>query len=88
MDWGEGCIIIRNVYAGQQTWWLTIQLVFNFVDFPTVQWRSDNDLGGGDVSRDVLYEPRGKVDLIRVVFSKYWSCIPSAIKIVLEAMNV
>ena len=40
------------------------------------------------MSRDVLYEPRGKVDLIRVVFSKYWSCIPSAIKIVLEAMNV
>ena len=49
---------------------------------------SDNVLGGSDVSRDVLYEPRGKVDLIRVVFSKYWSCIPSAIKIVLEAMNV
>ena len=31
---------------------------------------SDNDLGGGDVSRDVLYEPGGKVDLISVVFSR------------------
>ena len=49
---------------------------------------SDNDLGGGDVSRDVLYEPGGKVDLISVVFSKYLSCIPSTIKILLEAMNL
>ena len=31
---------------------------------------SDNDFGGGDVSRDVLYEPGGKVDLISIVFSK------------------
>ena len=49
---------------------------------------SNNDLGGGDVSRDVLYEPVGKVDLISIVFSRYLSCTPSAIKIVLEAMNV
>ena len=49
---------------------------------------SDNDIGGGDVSRNVLYEPAGKVDLISVVFSRYLPCIPSAIKIVLEAMNV
>ena len=32
---------------------------------------SDNDFRGGDVSRDVLYEPGGKVDLISVVFSRY-----------------
>ena len=31
---------------------------------------SDNDIGEGDVSRNVLYEPRGKVDLINVVFSR------------------
>ena len=31
---------------------------------------SDNQFGGGDVSRDVLYEPGGKVDLISVVFSR------------------
>ena len=29
---------------------------------------SDNDFGGGDVSRDVLYKPGAKVDLIRAVF--------------------
>ena len=39
---------------------------------------SDNDIGGGDVSRDVLYETGGKVDLITVVFAGYLSCIPSA----------
>ena len=50
--------------------------------------RSDNDTGGGDVSRIILYEPGGKVDLISVVFSRYLSCIPIAIKILLEAMNV
>ena len=49
---------------------------------------SDNDTGGGDVSRIILYEPGGKVDLISVVFSRYLSCIPIAIKILLEAMNV
>ena len=38
---------------------------------------SDNNLGGGDVSRNVLYEPEGKVGLINVVFSRYLSCIPS-----------
>ena len=31
---------------------------------------SDNDTGGGDVSRDVLYEPGVKVDLISIVFSR------------------
>ena len=31
---------------------------------------SDNDFGGGDVSRDVLYEPGGKVNLISIVFSR------------------
>ena len=49
---------------------------------------SDNDIRGGDVSRDVLDEPGGKVDLISIVFSRYLSCIPSAIKIVLSAMKV
>ena len=28
---------------------------------------SDNDIEPGDVSRDILYEPGGKVDLISVV---------------------
>ena len=49
---------------------------------------SDNDIGGGDVSRDVLYEPGGKVDLISVVLSRYLSGMPSVIKKLLEAMNV
>ena len=31
---------------------------------------NDNDIGGGDVSRDVFYEPGGKVNLISVVFSR------------------
>ena len=30
---------------------------------------SDNDFEGGDVSRDVLYEPGGKFDLLHVVSS-------------------
>ena len=50
--------------------------------------RSDNGFGGGDVSRDVLYDPGGKVDLIRVVFSRCLSGIPSAIKRILETINV
>ena len=32
-----------------------------------LQYRG-NDFGGGDVSRDVFHEPRGRVDLLRVVF--------------------
>ena len=48
---------------------------------------SDNDIGGGDISRDVLYEPGGKVDLISIVFSRLLG-MPSEIKILLEAMNV
>ena len=31
---------------------------------------SGNDIGGGDVSRDVLYEPGNSLDLISVVFSR------------------
>ena len=31
---------------------------------------SDNDIGVVDVSRDVFYEPGGKVDLISIVFSR------------------
>ena len=30
---------------------------------------SGDDIGGGDVSRDVLYEPGGSLDLISTVFS-------------------
>ena len=46
------------------------------VDYPTCFFSlicfqcSDNDFGGGDVSRDVLCEPGHKVNLIRVVFSR------------------
>ena len=29
---------------------------------------SDNDFGGGDASRDFLYEPRARVYLLSVVF--------------------
>ena len=47
---------------------------------------SDNDLGRR--SRDVLYEPGGKVDLISAVFSRYLSGMPSTVKIVLSAKNV
>ena len=47
---------------------------------------SDSDLRGG--SRDVLYEPGGKVDLISAVFSRYLSGMPNTIKIVLSAKNV
>ena len=49
---------------------------------------NDKIVGGRDVSGHVLYEPGGNVDLMSIVFSRYLSCIPSAIKIVLEAMNV
>ena len=31
---------------------------------------SDNDFGGGDVSRDVLHKPGAKVDLTSIVFSR------------------
>ena len=31
---------------------------------------SDNKFGGGDVTRDVLYEPGSKVELISVAFSR------------------
>ena len=48
---------------------------------------SDNDFGGGDVSRDVLYEPGGRTDLLSVVFSRYLLSIPSAINRVLQAIN-
>ena len=33
---------------------------------------SDNDIGGGDVSRDVLYEPGSSLDLISIIFD---SCL-------------
>ena len=49
---------------------------------------SDNNRGGGDVSRDVLYEPGSKVDLVNVVFSRCLSAIPSAMKKILDTINV
>ena len=49
---------------------------------------SDNDFGGGVISRAILFEPEGKVDLISIVFSRQLSSMLSAIKIVLLAMNV
>ena len=49
---------------------------------------SDSGIEGSDVSRDVVYEPGGKVDLISVVFSRWLSGMSNAIKILLEAMNV
>ena len=48
---------------------------------------SYNDFGGRDVSSDVSYAPEGKVDLVRIVFSKWLLGIPSAIKKLLEAIN-
>ena len=48
---------------------------------------SDNDIEEGDVPRDYC-DPEGSLDLISVVFSRYLSCIPSAIKTLLETMNV
>ena len=41
---------------------------------------SDNDIGGSDVSRDVLYDPGNSLDLISVVFSRQLFGITSAIK--------
>ena len=49
---------------------------------------SDKDFWGGDVSRDVLYEPTGRADLLRIVFSRQLPSIPSAIKKLLGAMNM
>ena len=31
---------------------------------------SDNDIGGGDVSRDVLYEPGNSLGMISIVFAR------------------
>ena len=31
---------------------------------------SDNDIGGGDVSRDVLYEPGKSLGMISIVFAR------------------
>ena len=41
----------------------------SFLTFLVCLPYSDNGFGGGDVSRDVLYELGGKVDLISIVFS-------------------
>ena len=60
----------------------------SFLTFLIYLQCSGNDFGGGDVSRVVLYEPGGRVDLICVVFSRCLSSTASAIKKVLEAINV
>ena len=41
---------------------------------------SDNNLGGGSQTRDVLHVSRGTTDLIRLVFSRDIFDTPSAIK--------
>ena len=41
---------------------------------------SDNGFWGGDVSSDVSCVPEGKVDLVRVVFSRWLLGIPGVIK--------
>ena len=62
MHWRKSCLIIRNVHAGQQNYsFLTILICLQC---------NDNNFGGGDVSRDVLYEPGGMVGLISVVVSR------------------
>ena len=50
----------------------------SFLTFLICLQCSDNDLGGGDVSRHVLYEPGNSLDLISVVFSRYSLGIPGA----------
>ena len=42
----------------------------SFLTFLICLQCSDNDLGGGDVSKDVFYKPGGRVDLLSVVFSR------------------
>ena len=69
----------NKLYGRPFTSVLTLLICFQY---------SDNDFRGGDVSRDVLYVPGGRVDLIRVVFSIYLSSIPSAIKKIIDAINV
>ena len=49
---------------------------------------NNKDFAGGNVSRDVLYDPGGRVDFISTVFSRFLSSIPSAIEKILEAINV
>ena len=84
MDWGGCCFIIRNVHKSQQTDGCPSNSILTLLI--CLEW-SDKFFGGGDVSIDVLYEPGNSLDLISAVFSRYLSCIPSAIKIS-EAMNV
>ena len=60
----------------------------SFLTFLICLHCSDNNFGEGDVSKDVLYEPGGKVDLISVVFSRQVLNKPSTIKTVLEAIYV
>ena len=85
MHWRKICLIIRNV---QQVNKLDGCPSNSFLTLLIYLQCSDNDLGGGDVSIHVLYEREGRVVLIIIVFSIQLSGILSAIKIVLEAINV
>ena len=48
---------------------------------------SNNDFGDGDVSCDVLYVPRGEIDLLRVVFMVAWYTKRTK-KMLLEVLKV
>ena len=49
---------------------------------------SDNDFGLDDVSRDFCMCQGSKIDLVNLVFAKYFLGIPGVIKRLLEAINV
>ena len=74
--------------AGQQSYRLDSCSSTLFLNLLIFLLHSDNNIGGWDVSRDVLYEPEGKDDLIRAVFSRYFSSILRALKKVFHAINV
>ena len=58
------------------------------IDLLCLQY-SDDDFGGEtDVSSDVWYVSEGKVDLVHVVLSRWLLGIQSAIKKLLDAINV
>ena len=59
--WLETCMEANKLDGWQSSSFLALLICF--------QCR-DNDLGRGDVSRDVLYEAGGKVDLISIVVSR------------------
>ena len=48
---------------------------------------SDNDFGGGVVTRDVLYEPEKTSEYFMLIFFRIFSGTPSAMKKLLSAVN-